>query len=77
MKFQGDILKFGDFIQDFVFPSYHHLNGYLMINKNQRLICMDIVQADLCLRCLHTSNGIIGNKLNIFGMRDILWGYLS
>ena len=26
MKFQGDILNFGDFIQVFVFTSYHHLN---------------------------------------------------
>ena len=27
MKFQGDILNFGDFIQVFVFTSYHHLKS--------------------------------------------------
>ena len=26
IKFQGDMLNFCDFIQDFVFPTIHHLN---------------------------------------------------
>ena len=35
VKFQGDMLNYCDFIQVFVFTSYHHLNRISNISRNE------------------------------------------
>ena len=58
MKFQGDILNFGDFIQVFVFTTNHHLNTamcnttesiYALAGKLQNLMLSDISMKMLCI----------------------------
>ena len=57
MKFQGDILNFGDFIQVFVFTSYHHLkqwhyfaNGHIILYTAIKFTTLRPVSNDALLR---------------------------
>ena len=44
VKFQGDMLKFCDFIQVFVFTRNHHLNWKRSTNMGYRVTDIDFVE---------------------------------
>ena len=60
MKFQGDILNFGDFIQVFVFTTKHHLNA-LVVEK----VTFLRRQVPLVFTAVTSKNDVILCKLDV------------
>ena len=57
VKFPGDMLNYCDFIQVFVFTSYHHLK--LLAVGHSADSCLDYIKGLLCLQRMWNSSCLV------------------